>query len=228
MKYILLYLIPIIFFCSCSTRKKDSSSVNDTIIVRDTVTIKMEESERQISTTSSKLDTNILLKYPQIPREVIEYMKERMSDYEVIDTTDYNESWEMAKYYYYELNELPFFSKLDFNGDGLEDYAFLLKKNKDIRLMLLLRTEYFEKYPNEHNFNEIKLYDIGSYYKYDGDDNWGMPYMIVKQKKGALSNLESPEQVNLKYEGLSFIKLGASSAVFFLQNDQISRLYTGT
>lgn len=190
--------------------------------------IKNTETPKELlikESTVQGIDTSKLGKYPQIPKEVLVYLKENMNEYEVINAGHYSNYQEWKKAWQLGQNDLPFFLKLDFNGDKKEDYALLLMKGQKMRLMLLLNPTY-QSNPQEVEFLEMKLHDYHSRNAYE--ENM-MQFMIKYQDKGETYGIgNAPPPVHLKYESIQFIKFGAASSIFYYEDSKIKRLYTGT
>lgn len=67
-----------------------------------------------------------------LPPTLIEFIKNNMEDYSIVDLTFYKEGWEDN----ISNRELPFYTKSDFNGDGKIDFALLLFKSNVLELFV--------------------------------------------------------------------------------------------
>jgi hypothetical protein len=69
-----------------------------------------------------------------IPANVIYYLKNNLSGWNIPDTSDYSKAW----WSFYERNQIPYFVTTDFNDDNVSDYAFILKNKNSIKLVILV------------------------------------------------------------------------------------------
>jgi hypothetical protein len=73
----------------------------------------------------------------KIPKNVTDYLKTNIPHWIIPDTSDYLKAW----WSFHESDALPFFAITDINGDSKNDYAFILKKENELGLFILLNTE---------------------------------------------------------------------------------------
>jgi hypothetical protein len=158
--------------------------------------------------------TQVLEKY-KIPQEVLNYLKTYLSDYQAIDTLNYSLDWKSCDLHYSH-NELPFYTKLNFNEDQQSDYAFLLIKERKLKLVILLS--------DKKNFKHIILDTSDNIYQ---PNSKNIAFGLKVQKTGISIGLG--EKVEIKYEGIKLIKFGASSVCYYYdENRKITKFWLGT
>lgn len=69
-----------------------------------------------------------------IPQSVKDYVKNNLQGWSIIDTSDYIKSW----WSFYERNQIPYFVTIDLNDDQVADFAFILKSQNALRLVILM------------------------------------------------------------------------------------------
>ena len=72
--------------------------------------------------------------YSTIPGNVKEYLKTNLPGWTIPDTSDYVRSW----WSFYERSYVPYFLTVDLNDDHVADYAFILKGQNLLRVVILL------------------------------------------------------------------------------------------
>ena len=68
-----------------------------------------------------------------IPQTVKDYLTKNFAEWIIPDTADYIKAW----WSFYDKTQIPYFVTTDFNDDQAADYAFILKHENSLKLVIL-------------------------------------------------------------------------------------------
>ncbi|MEM6378340.1 MAG: hypothetical protein AAF705_09010, partial [Bacteroidota bacterium] len=136
-------------------------------------------------------------------------MEKRELTSKIVNESELIEEWD-----FFLKTECPTLAKGDFNGDGLEDFAFIAtSKNPEPYQLLIAQSK------NE-SFDLVKVMDIGF-----GIYDVGLGFGIEKIPKNQIKGID--KEVRLKYDGILFKKFESSARIIYFDGNQYQEVWIG-
>lgn len=203
-------IILIVGFLSCNqpeaTQKTNQS---DSTVITNVADVK-----QQVETKSKSVnyDSSIYARF--IPKQVFNLLKQKLPDWKFMNPNEWESFWFEQ---YQKDSSLVNYVPADFNCDGKNDYAFLLKNSKGVMAVWVLQSY-------EGGYNTFKVHEIET-------DRKPIDVGIDLVEKGKLEYIdlddESIKSINIKCPAVQVLFFERGAVTYYWSKDKFESVQTG-
>lgn len=147
-----------------------------------------------------------------LPQTLVDYLSINCPQWQLVEKADYSKSW----WSFYDSSYNPCWARTDMNDDQLADYALLLKKDNQLRLIICTGTA-------SHSFIHYTANDLPvTFNEKEHNLTVGVAVAPPAQIDVAYPRIQS---LVLKSNGFALMELEERTRIFNRDNDSIQTFY---